>query len=173
MRRILDGLYALSAAAAAISLLLIALVILSQTILRPFGVVVPSGAEISGYLVAATTFLALAPTFRAGGHIRVSLLIRALPTSFNRGIEIWCLAVGTGLAAFLAWNLWGMALKSIARNSLSPGLLGVPLWIPQMVMVLGAAIFVICLLDCLVSVIRGEAAPYEGAPDEAGVPGEV
>jgi TRAP-type C4-dicarboxylate transport system permease small subunit len=173
MRRFLDGLYALSAAAAALSLALIALVILSQTILRPLGVVVPSGAEISGYIVAATTFLALAPTFRAGGHIRVSLLIRTLPVSFSRAIEIWCLGVGTGLAGFLTWNLFAMAAKSFSRHSVSPGLLGVPIWIPQITMVIGGAIFVICLLDCLVSVIRGEAAPYEDAPDEAGSLSEV
>ncbi|MEI8632394.1 TRAP transporter small permease subunit [Vibrio sp. PP-XX7] len=40
---------------------------------RWFGVIIPSSDDFAGFLLAASSFLGLAYTFRAGGHIRVSL----------------------------------------------------------------------------------------------------
>ncbi len=160
MRRLLDGLYATSAALAALCLVFICAVILAQSIGRLLGIVVPSAGEFAGYAVATSTFLALAPTFRAGGHIRVTLCLHALPARLQRPLEILAVAITLGLVSYLAWYLGHMTHRSIKLGDVSPGLILLPLWIPQAIMTIGAATFVICLLETLISMLRGHAAPY-------------
>jgi TRAP-type C4-dicarboxylate transport system permease small subunit len=162
MRRLLDGLYSTSAAFAALCLVIICVLILAQSIGRLLGVVVPSAGEFSGYAVAASTFLALAPTFRAGGHIRVTLAINALPVRIQRGVEILALLTTLGLVSYMAWFLLQMTRRSVKLGDISPGLIKLPLWAPQAVMTVGAIIFVICLVDALIDLLRGRKAPYAG-----------
>lgn len=162
MRRFLDGLYTSSAALAALCLIFICALILAQAIGRLLGVVVPSAGEFSGYAVAASTFLALAPTFRAGGHIRVTLAVHNLPKALQRPVEIGALMVTLGLVSYMAWFLVQMTRRSIKLGDISPGLVKLPLWLPQAVMAVGAVIFVVCLVDALIDMLRGRDAPYAG-----------
>ena len=56
------------------------------------GIVVPDAGDLAGYAMAASTFLALARTFRSGGHIRVNLVLLSIgPRAY--GLECWCLLV--------------------------------------------------------------------------------
>ena len=146
LRRMLDLLYDACAVAAALLMVLILGIILAQSIGRQFGVVVPSANEVAGFAFAAVVFLALAPTFRAGGHIRVSLLLQALAPGSRRWVEVFCLAVAIALAAFLTVYLGRTALGSLGYGDVSPGLLRIPLWIPQAAMVAGVGVFAVALL---------------------------
>lgn len=160
LRRALDFLYTACAVAAAAFMVLILTVILAQSIGRQFGVVVPSANEVAGFAFAAVVFLALAPTFRAGGHIRVSLLLQALGPGPRRWVEVFCLAVAIALAAFLTIYLGRTALGSFDYGDVSPGLLRIPLWIPQAAMVAGIGVFGIALVDALVAVLAGRTPPH-------------
>ena len=172
MRRSLDFLYLLSGALAAISLVGICLVVVLQvganivdTVFRqvrgePLGLVVPSYAEFTGYLLVAVIFLALAYSLRAGSHIRVSLVIRGFGPRARRWIELWCTASGAALAVYFAGFSIDMVRESIAFNDLSPGIVPVPIWIPQLTMALGLIVFSIALIDELVTVIRGRTPAY-------------
>lgn len=160
LRRALDHLYAACAVAAAGFMVLILVIILAQSIGRQMGIVVPSANEIAGFAFAAVVFLALAPTFRAGGHIRVSLLLQALPPTPRRWIEMVCLAIAIALALFLTVYLGRTTLGSIDYGDVSPGLLSIPLWIPQAAMVAGIGVFVIALADAFVDVLRGVTPPH-------------
>src|SRR5699024_8441698 len=72
MRKFLDGLYVGSGVLAALFMILIVSVILTKIVGRMFGFLVPSASEIAGFSVAASAFLALAPTLQHGAHIRVT-----------------------------------------------------------------------------------------------------
>ena len=173
MRRALDSLYRLSGAVAATFLLAICGIVLLQvganildsaaTLVtgEPVGLVVPSYAEFTGYFLVAASFLALANTLRAGSHIRVSLLIRGLPKGPRRLVELWSTAAGAVLSAYFAWFAIGMVIDSYHFNDVSPGIIAVPIWIPQSSMALGLVIFVIALTDEFATLLRGGTPEYE------------
>lgn len=181
MRRLLDRLYALSGASAAAFVVAIALVVLAQVgcnaidaLIKafggaPIGLVIPSYAEFAGFFLAAASFLALAHTLRHGDHIRVLLVRQKLPPRMHRPAEFGCLAAGLLVSAYFAWYTWLLVAESIEYNDLSPGIIPVPLWIPQGAMALGLTMMVIAMLDDLVRIARGEEASYAGR--EAGASG--
>lgn len=160
MRRFLDRLYLVSGVLAAVCLAAIAVLVLSQTAGRMIGVLVPSANELAGYCVAASAFLGLAPTLNDGGHIRVRLVADHVPPTLGRWLEVFCLVVGTGLATFAAWYAVDLVVGSYRYGDVSPGLLAIPLWIPQTAMAAGIVIFAVSLLDNLVTVLRGGSPAY-------------
>ena len=102
IRRGLDALYAAGAAVAALSLLGIFLVMMGQVGLRFLDRQFPGADDISAYLCVATTFFALALTFKRGELIRVGLLLERLSPGPRRAAEILALvlaAIGTAYAA--------------------------------------------------------------------------
>lgn len=188
MRRALDTLYRLSGGLAAVFLMAICLIVILQVSANildtvstavtgePVGLVVPSYAEFTGFFLVAASFLALANTLHGGSHIRVSLLIRGLGPRSRRWAEIWCTAVGLAFTAYFAWYAVWLVVDSHAFNDVSPGIVPVPLWIPQSAMALGLVILAIALADEFVNVLRGRPPAYakgdEGelsalAPDDA------
>lgn len=162
IRRFLDGLYRVSGYLSAAFLVGIVLAILFQMLSRFRGAAFDS-TELAGFCLAASTFFGLAYTLRAGGHVRITLAVDALPPAPRRAVEILnCLIAGTAVT-FLAWQVTLLALQSFAFHDVSPGLLGVPFWIPQAGAAAGVTVFAVALLDELVWVLRGETPRYEAA----------
>lgn len=168
MRRLLDRLYFASGVLAAVLMVAIAAVVLAQIISRFFGFLVPSASEIAGYSVAASAFLALAPTLQHGSHIRVSLLLEQLPQRVHRWAEVWCLAIAFALSVYYTYCLTQLVSGSIQYGDVSPGLLAIPLWIPQLAMAIGAGIFAIALLDNLLIVLFTNQQPAYRSGEQAG-----
>lgn len=122
--------------------------------LTPFGFIVPSIAEICGFLLAAASFLALAQALVSGAHIRVGMLVDRLPVSARRFTEAGVGLLAFGLALYATWSVGHLAWKSLAFNDVSYGIVPVPLWLPQGVMTLGLAILAIAVLDVTVRAWR-------------------
>lgn len=166
MRRALDALYGtalwLSASCIMIIATLVGLQVAARVydaIMRLFGLprggfVILSLAEISGYLFAAASFLALAGTLKSGAHIRVTMLVNALPARARTLIEGAALAFGAAAAAYGTWHVGSYAWQSLAFNAVSAGMVPVPLVYPQAAMAAGAAILTIAFVDELVVTIR-------------------
>lgn len=173
MRRMLDGVYLASGVIAAMCLCAIGLIVIAQVGGRiidevataitgdRFGLLVPSAAEFSGFFLAAASFLALAYTFRADGHIRVSLLITRVTGKGRHWIEVWCLTFAALLAGFFAWNTILLVKDSIDYHEVSYGMIPVPLWIPQSFMALGLIVLAVALVDDLIRVLGGGEASYQ------------
>jgi TRAP-type C4-dicarboxylate transport system permease small subunit len=159
MRAILSGLYVVCGALAAFFLCAIAVIVLTSIVSRLLGISIPGLSAYAGYSMAASSFLALAYTFERGGHIRVSILLQHLDGTGRRLAELWCLAVGSYLAAYLAYFSFKMVRVSIRIGDVSQAPDATPLWIPQLGMAFGATVLAIALLDRLVAVARG--APLE------------
>jgi len=172
MRKALDLVYRGSGILAATFLAAICLIVLAQVVANiidavagwltgsPIGLVIPSYAEFAGFFLAASSFLALAYALRAGAHIRVNLLIRHFSTGPRRGAELWCTGAGAVMAGYFAWYTVLLTAESLQYNDLSPGMIPVPLWIPQTAMAAGLIVLTIALVDSFVEVLRGRTPSY-------------
>jgi TRAP-type C4-dicarboxylate transport system permease small subunit len=161
--RLLGKLYAAGAVLAAVFLVLIAALTLAQVIGRMIGVLVPDAGDLAGYAMAAATFLALAHTFRTGGHIRVNLLLVHVPHRLRHAFERWCLAFLTVIGGLFTAFAIKMVMDSFEFGDVSTGMMPIPLWIPQISMALGALLFEIAVIEETVRVFRGHEPRYERA----------
>lgn len=150
IRAALDGLYAAAGALAALCLLGILGVIAAQVGLRWAGRTFPGAAEYAGYLMASASFLAFAHALNAGAHIRVGLLLNALGRH-RHWAELWCLAVASVAAGYLAWFAVRTVYWSWRLGDVSQGQDRMALWIVQTPMALGAVILALCLFDNLLT----------------------
>ena len=160
IRKLLDNIYTGAGVLAGVCIVLITVMILAQIVGRWFGVIIPSTEDFSGYLLAAATFLALAYTFRLGGHIRVTLLIHLLPSSLQHKLMYVVLFIFTLITGYGAYHLCYLVYESWIFDELSQGYIAIPIWIPQVPMALGAVLFFIALVDDIVSSLLGHTPAF-------------
>lgn len=153
--RALAGLFRLAEALALLMGLFILLVILAQVLGRYLGFVVPSALEVAGFATAGLIFLGLAPTLRAGGHIRVGLLLGRLPPGARRVAEAVALGLGLLGSLYATWQSWLRVVESYRFGDLAPGLLPLPLWLPQSFLALGLSFFTLALLEAGWKALKG------------------
>lgn len=177
MRLFLDALYRIALWLAALCLAAIAVMVGAQLAARVIDgtlallhlprteFVILSLNEISGYLLAAASFLALAGTLKAGVHIRVTMLLGALGERMRHYAEILAFAAAAVGVAYMTWNLASFAWVSFQFNEVSTGVIRVPLCYPQAAMALGAAILLVALIDELVIVVRSGRPSFRHAED--------
>jgi TRAP-type C4-dicarboxylate transport system permease small subunit len=162
LRSGLDKLYMASGYVACLFLALIGVTIILQIVGRYLNFAFDA-TEVSGFAMAASTFLGLAYTLRSSAHIRVNLLVSRFGATGKRAAEIWCTGVATLAGLYFTWYAAAMAIESYAFGDVSPGLMAVPIWIPQVPMVLGLAILTIAFMDELAAVLRGKQPDFQDA----------
>ncbi|MTI45456.1 TRAP-type C4-dicarboxylate transport system permease small subunit [Roseibium hamelinense] len=172
MRAALDTLYRVATGLAAACLVAIALLVVAQVGgrlidgarsvfgLEPLGLLVPSLAEIAGFLLVGASFLALPGTLRRGDHIRVSIFLQIAPSGLARFLDLWSLAVAFGGSAFFTWHAAMLARDSYIYNEVSFGILPIPLVFPQLVLTAGLGVFTIALLDDLIAAVSGSGPSF-------------
>ncbi|MEM6306206.1 MAG: TRAP transporter small permease subunit [Pseudomonadota bacterium] len=153
IRKLLDSLYTLAAAMAAICLIVILALIVIQMLARWTGEVFPGAPDYAGYAMAAASFLAFASALNKGSHIRVSILLNAVGERARYFLEIWCFAIGTAAAWYVVYYVYRMLGFAIKFNDVSQGQDATPMWIAQMPMMMGAVILAIALTDNLVTLL--------------------
>ena len=163
MRRLLDGGYRACGALAAFCVFAIAVLVVAQVGGRLAGVLVPGADDLAGYALTASSFLALAHTLRANGHIRLTLLLRGAGPRRRLLLESGCLGFGVVVTGYFAYHVIEMARDAYRFGERSQGILSVPLWIPQAVMALGTVVLFVAFVDDLIVVLRGGRASYERA----------
>jgi TRAP-type C4-dicarboxylate transport system permease small subunit len=75
--------------------------------------------EISTMAVVLIGFLALPHSLIVGGHIVVDLATLRVPARINKHIDAFWLIVAAVCLGFVAWLMWGAALKALRDNVLS------------------------------------------------------
>ena len=153
LRSGLDLLYRVTGVAAALCLIAILVLIVVQMLARWTGEVFPGAPDYAGYAMAAASFLAFASALNKGAHIRVSILLNALPRRISRWVDVWCFAIGAATMWYFTWYGWRFVYWSWKFNDVSQGQDRTPLWIPQSVVLFGAVVFAIALSDHLVRLI--------------------
>ncbi len=165
MRRFLDRLYAASGVLAAACLASIAAVMLLQAGLRELGVLFRGADDIVGWLCAASAYFALGHTFRRGELVRVGLVLERLSPSARRPAEFAALGGALLFSGYLLWAVARFVYQSWEFGELAQGLLKLPIWIPQLSLVLGAAIFFVAVLDEFVTLAAGGRPEYLAAEE--------
>ncbi|MGF1620664.1 MAG: TRAP transporter small permease [Rhodomicrobiaceae bacterium] len=168
MRRILDGLYIISGALSAFFILAICSVVALQVIfniitrlrITDATLTISSYATISGFLLAAASFMALAYTLTRGGHIRVTLLFSIAGDRFRYAADLFCLAMCGVISGTATWFMWSLVLESYEFGDKSSGILAIPIWIGQAPLFTGLAILTIAFTDLFVQTLRqGKSLP--------------
>jgi TRAP-type C4-dicarboxylate transport system permease small subunit len=161
MRRALDATYRGAAVLAGAFIAGLCLLIVAQVLLNagtraglPLPPTIPSYADFAGFMLACATFLALPWTLRSGGHVRVSLVTSRLPARAAWGCELAVLALAAGMVGYAFWFAVLLAEESHRFGDTSPGMVPIPLWLPQLAMVAGLALLLVALLDALVETAR-------------------
>ena len=165
MRRFLDRLYAASGGLAAFCLAGICALMLAQALGREAGILIRGADDIVAWLCAACAFLALAHTFRAGDLVRVGVFVDRLPDRMRWPMEVAALSFSTVAVAYMLWAVTRFVHDSYAFKEVAQGLIPLPIWIPQLSLVIGIAIFFIALVDELVAVLRHQTPAYQAAED--------
>jgi TRAP-type C4-dicarboxylate transport system permease small subunit len=164
IRRALDLLYLGAGCLAGLSLVVIFALMMILSVGREINFNVPSGDDFTGWALVAMAFLGLAHTFKRGEMIRVGLLLERLHGPAKRTAELFALTIAGLFIAYFTFQASKLTYDSWQYFDMSTGVVSVPLWIPQMGMVLGLAILLIAVIDELVIVIRHGKPTYEPEP---------
>lgn len=172
LRQVLDRVYALSLGVACLAMIAIAVMVFLQILGRlidralilsgadPLGLAIPSLSDFGGFLFVAAATLALPATLRAAGHVRVTLALALFGPRVGAVLTVAVLAIALGLAGFAAWHSGVQMWDSLAFNTVSFGMVKVPLWIPQAVMTLGFGLLALAVLDELLTALRGATPAF-------------
>jgi TRAP-type C4-dicarboxylate transport system permease small subunit len=106
---------------------------------------IPVAWEYSSYLMAATFTFGAAMTLRAGGHIRVTLVLARVSAPTRRWMETVLAALGVCFCGYLAWSMTYFTWRSFdgGQTSVSSGTL---VWIPQAFVTFGIVLLTIQFL---------------------------
>jgi TRAP-type C4-dicarboxylate transport system permease small subunit len=103
---------------------------------------IPVAWEYSSYLMAATFTFGAAMTLRAGGHIRVTLVLARVSPATRRRMETVLAVLGVGFCGYLAWAMAYFTWSSFesGQTSVSSGTL---MWIPQIFVTFGIVLLTV------------------------------
>ena len=99
----MDWLYLAAGVLAALCLIAILILIVAQMVARWTGALFPGAANYAGYCMAAASFFAFANALNRGAHIRVSILLNAVPKRARWALEVWCVALGAAVAWYFTY----------------------------------------------------------------------
>lgn len=164
IRRGLDLLYLAAGYLAGLFLVAIFALMMLLSIGRQISLNVPSGDDFAAWSLVAMAFLGLAHTFKRGEMIRVGLLLERLHGPARRAAELISLTIAAAFIGYFTWQAGHLAYDSWRFFDMSTGVVSIPLWIPQLGMVLGLAILLIAIAEEWVIVARGGKPTYEPEP---------
>lgn len=168
--RALDSIYELCGYIAGLLLITLTGLVLTSIISRMLGVFVGGITEFAGYTMAACVFFAMAYAFRAGGHIRVTLITGRMTGRVKRVNDLWCLGALAVVVSYLAYYLVEQTYYSWSFGEISEGGDAIPLWIPQTPTAFGAVVFAVCAVHTF---LRGIVEPDTLAEIDSPEGGEV
>jgi len=172
MRRFLDRLYDGAGVAAAVAIAAICALMLAQAFGREAGILIRGAEDIVAWLCAACAFLALGHTFRNGDLVRVGVFLDRLPERARWYGELTALGVTALFSVYMLWAVTRFVYDSYAFNEVAQGLIRVPIWIPQLSLVIGIAIFLVAVIDELVTVLRKQKPSYQLAEEARAAAGD-
>lgn len=153
-----------------LSLVGILVIVVLAVLGRSLGLWTLLGAdELSGYLLVALVFFGFAHTFRAGGFIRVDTFFRRTRGGGRRLLDVLLHLVALAFTLVFVVYLWRLVADSYRFQVTSIGLLRIPLYVPQAVVVAGAAALALQtlanLLDRLLAPVGETPGPERGASE--------
>ena len=160
LRRGLDALFDFAAVLAALAVFAIFVLMIGASVGRFAAWRVGWVNDVVSWLCAAAAFLAMAHAFKHGDFVRVTLLLERMGPRLRRAFETLSLAIAALGIGYLAWWSARFTWESWKFNDIATNMVAIPMWIPQLSFVVGAALFLLAVLDELVTVLRGGKPTY-------------
>jgi TRAP-type C4-dicarboxylate transport system permease small subunit len=125
--------------------------------------------ELVGYLLVVSVMLAAADALVEGEHIAVDILTERLSARGRRVILLIGFVAVALSALLLVVEGYDMVAFSKMVNLLSNGYLAVPMWIPQLVVPVGAALLLAAAVVGFVAAWRDKQGPPAEPHKPAGI----
>ena len=172
MRRFLDRLYAASGVLAAVCLAGIFVVMMAASISRVVNLPIQGADDVTAWLCAACAFLAVGHTFRHGDLVRVGLWLDHLAGRARWFAELFAFGITAVFTVYMTWAVARFVYESWKFHEVAQGIIRIPIWIPQLCFVAGVLIFLVAVLDELVTVLRRQKPAYQIAEEERRAAGD-
>lgn len=157
MRKFLNGIYSGSLFLAGIFLVGMAVLMISESVMRKGGSYIPGAGELVGWFCAASGFLALPATFKRGDMVRVGMLLDLLKPRVRRIVLLVNLCVASVFTAYMIWAVSIYIWDGWRSEELTQGMLAVPVWIPQISFLFGVVLLMIAIIDEIVVHLQAPA----------------
>jgi TRAP-type C4-dicarboxylate transport system permease small subunit len=166
LRTVLDTLYRGCALLAGLFMVALLVSVCLQIAGGLFGFYLRGTDAMAGYFMAASIFLALPYTLKAGDHIRVTLVLQRLDGPARRGMEVFCLVAAVLLSGFFAWYSVRQCWLSYLFKEMSQSDDRAPLWVPQIGMAVGTVMLFVAFLEALIDELLGRTPAATLQSDE-------
>lgn len=123
--------------------------------------------EWSSYLVIFVVFAGLAYTLRSDGHITVSLLVERLPPRLQSIVALVMAIVSEVVLVYMLYRGVVWMMLSIRRGITSTSVIKTPMWIPNLFVVIGLALFAVAVLIFILHTARKAFAPSRASQEGA------
>jgi TRAP-type C4-dicarboxylate transport system permease small subunit len=148
----------IGAAVAAVSAALLALILITEVVATSFFAwSQPWAIEYAIYLQCFVLFCGAGWTLRQGGHIRVGILLQALPGPAVRMLDMLGSVFAIGVTGFASWTLWQQSIRTFEFGSTSYYPMATPIWIPQTLLTLGVTLLLLAFVARLIRLVFGQA----------------
>jgi TRAP-type C4-dicarboxylate transport system permease small subunit len=154
-------LHALGLTAAVATLSIMVLVVANIIGRYLFNAPITGAFEVTESLLVITTMLGLALTQYHGGHIRVTILTRRLPSSAAWMAKICSLVIATGFFTWCSYASWKFAYESYSFDEQEWGSITFPLYPVKFAVFFGIVLLTVqFLLDLLVELAQPSKAQH-------------
>ncbi|MEN1968879.1 TRAP transporter small permease [Lentibacillus sp. N15] len=110
--------------------------------------------EMAGYLNVAIAFFGLAYTFRSNGFIKITILYNRFSSKWKGIVDVVSIVLSIAFSLTLFYYICGTVFQSYTSQATSVYISETPLYIPQLVMVVGIAFLMLQNVVELVEYIR-------------------
>jgi TRAP-type C4-dicarboxylate transport system permease small subunit len=143
-------LYGGAAALAGVMLISVFLLMIGETIARKFaGSYIPGASQWISWCCAGSAFLAMPYAFRRGDFVRVDLITQSLPAKSRHSVELLALAWMLAFCLFASYAAMRYVWDAYRSDEITQGMVEIPLWWPQMSMVLGLSLLALAVAEQL------------------------
>ena len=126
---------------------LVMLILVEITLRYFFNTSTMRADEYSGYFYLALVCFGFGHTFLRDGHIRITFLTAKLSTKASSWVDIFTGLVTVGLLLFALYRTVLLTIDSYQTGVVSEGVSATPLFIPQLALPIGIALFLITVIS--------------------------
>jgi len=145
-------------AAALVAALLLA-ICYDVTVRYVFNAPTAWATELSTYGLVGIAFLGLGHAYLQGAHVRVELLVSRLSAASQRALSTAMAWIGLWYATVFLWRVTILVIENQAYGTRNYGLLNTPIYLPQILMVVGLIGLVAAFLHHILSASKAVPRP--------------
>ena len=114
---------------------------------RYFGLFSGVTDEVSGYILALGGSWAFAYALKAGGHVRVDILLAAISGRVRNALDVGAMIIMAIFAGTVSVFVWKLVASSYTVGATGHSIIQTPQWVPQALMALGYSVLALVALS--------------------------